>query len=180
MQRPTSVTVFGILNIVFAVLGIISLLAMAALFAAVGTNSNNPVIQLIQNNPAYAAWMKFSLVLGVPVAVVLLAAGIGLLKLKPWARIVSIAYGIYAIVMVLASLVVNYIFLLQPMLQQAHQLQGPQAAAAIGGAVGGTFGSCFGLIYPILLLIFMMRPNVVAAFRPPAPADSQPPAAGQS
>jgi hypothetical protein len=179
MQRPTSVTVFGVLNIVFAVLGIFSMLAMMAFFAMAGTSTNNPVIQLIQNNPAYASWMKLSLVLGVPVAVVLLAAGIGLLKLKPWARIVSIAYGIYAIVMVLAGMVVNYIFLLRPMLQEAQQQQGPQAATAIGGAVGGTFGSCFGLIYPILLLIFMLRPNVVAAFRPPVPADGQPPAIGQ-
>jgi hypothetical protein len=180
MQRPTSVTVFGILNIVFAVLGIFSMLAMMAFFAMAGTSTNNPVIQLIQNNPAYASWMKLSLVLGVPVSVILLAAGIGLLKLKPWARTVSIAYGIYAIVMVLAGMVVNYIFLLQPMLQQAHQQQGPQAAAAMGGAIGGTCGSCFGLIYPVLLLIFMMRPNVVAAFCPPASTDGQPPAAGQS
>jgi hypothetical protein len=26
-----------------------------------------------------------------------------------------------------------------------------------------------GMIYPVLLLIFMMRPAVVAAFQPPAP-----------
>jgi hypothetical protein len=37
--------------------------------------------------------------------------------------------------------------------------------AAIGGAVGGVMGGCFGMIYPILLLIFMTRPKVVAAFR---------------
>lgn len=111
--------------------------------------------------------MNLSIVLGLAARVILLAAGIGLLKLKPWARTVSIAYAIYAIVMILVGAVVNFIFLVQPMLEQAHQKQGPEAAAAIGGVVGGTFGSCFGIIYPILLLIFMMRANVVAAFRPP-------------
>jgi hypothetical protein len=100
---------------------------------------------------------------------VLLAAGIGLLHLKPWARILSMAYAIYAILFGILGMVVNFIFMIQPMLEQARQQQGPEAAGAIGGAVGGTIGGCFGLIYPVLLLIFMTRPKVVAAFRPPAP-----------
>jgi len=179
MQRPTSVTVFGILNIVFAALGIVSVLAMVALFAVVGNTSNNPVVQVIHNNPAYAAWMKFSIALGLLAAAVLLVAGIGLLILKPWARILSIAYAIYAIVMVLVSNVVNFIYVLQPLAQQAHEQSGPQAAAVMGGMIGGFFGSGLGLIYPILLLIFMFRPNVAAAFCP-QPSTSQPPATGQA
>jgi hypothetical protein len=173
MQRPTVATVFGILNIVFAALGIFGVLASVMLFMAVGASSNNPVIQLIHDSPAYAAWMKISIVLGLLTAGVLLAAGIGLLMLKPWARMVSIVYAIYAIVMVGIGGAVNYVFLIQPLMQQAQQKQGPEAAGAIGGAIGGMFGSCFGLIYPILLLIFMMRANVVAAFRGMPPGEGQ-------
>ena len=112
--------------------------------------------------------------------VALLAAGIGLLKLKPWARLVSIAYAIYGVVMVVVGGVVNYFFLVQPLLAQAHTQPGPAAAAAIGGAIGGTLGSCFGLIYPVLLLIFMLRADVKAAFGPAAgsPPDDLP-SAGQ-
>jgi uncharacterized membrane protein YfcA len=55
------------------------------------------------------------------------------------------------------------------MLEQAQQQHGPAAAGAIGGAIGGSVGGCFGLIYPVLLLIFMLRPKVAAAFQPPAP-----------
>ena len=40
----------------------------------------------------------------------------------------------------------------------------PEQAGAIGATAGG---SCFGMIYPVLLLIFMFRPKVVAAFGPP-------------
>ena len=108
--------------------------------------------------------MKISIVLGLLVSLALLAAGIGLLMLKPWARIVSILYAIYSIVMLIVGSVVNYFFLIQPLLQQAQQKQGPEAAGAVGGAIGGMFGSCFGLIYPVLLLIFMLRPNIKAAF----------------
>jgi hypothetical protein len=172
MQRPTAVTVFGILNIIFAALGIFGVLASVMLFMAVGTGSNNPVIQLIHDSPDYAAWMKVSIVLGLLVSVAWLAAGIGLLKLMPWARTLSIICAMYSLVMVVVGGVVNYIYLIQPMLQQAQQKQGPESAGAIGGAVGGMFGSCFGLIYPVLL-IFMMRPNVVAAFRGVAPSDGQ-------
>ena len=175
MQRPTPVTVFGILNIGFAALGIFGVLASLMLFTAFAANSNNPVVQLIQDNPTYAAWMKVSIVLGVLVAVALLVAGIGLLMLKPWARIVSIAYAIYSCVMIPVNTVVNYVFVLHPLLQQAQGKPAPEAAGAIGGLVGGIIGSCFGLVYPIFLLIFMLRPNVVAAFRPPTPGAGQPP-----
>jgi len=163
MQRPPSVTVCGILNIVFAAFGVFGVMASVALFY-LPADSNNPVIKLIHESPAYATWLKVCIPLGVLTCLVLLAAGIGLLHLKPWARILSLAYAIYAILFGILGMVVNFIFMLQPMLEQARQQQGPEAAAAIGGAVGGTIGGCFGLIYPVLLLIFMTRPKVVAAF----------------
>jgi len=172
MSRPTSVTVFGVLNIVFAAFGIVGMIFSVLLFLP-QASSNNPVVQLIHDSPAYAAWLKFSMVLGVVVCVALLAAGIGLLKLKPWARTFSIGYGIYAIVMAIVGTVVNYFLLVRPMLEQAQQKHGPDAAAAIGGAIGGTFGGCLGMVYPILLLVFMTRANVVAAFAGGQTADGQ-------
>ena len=168
MQRPASVTVFGILNIVFAVLGVFGLVATLVLFQLPAT-TNNPVVKIIHNTPAYAAWLKLSIPLGLLSCTALLAAGIGLLRLKSWARTLSIAYAIYAVVFGILAMVVNFIFLFRPMLDQARQQTGPEAAGAIGGAIGGSIGGCFGLIYPVLLLIFMLRPTIVAAFRPPAP-----------
>lgn len=167
MQRPTSVTVFGILNIVFAVFGLCGVAFSVRLFMPSADMANNPVVQIFQSSPVYEAWMKLSLALGVVVVVALVASGIGLLNLKPWARTISVVYGIYAIVMTIASEVINYFFLVQPLLQRAHSEQGPQAAGDIGGAIGSMFGGCFGIIYPVLLLIFMTRPNVVEAFRRP-------------
>ena len=164
MKRPTSVTVFGILNIVFSVFGAFGLLISMALFLQ--TDSNSPVVKLIHEDPAYAAFLKISILLGIPVCLALLAAGIGLLNMKSWARILSIIYAIYAIVSGMIGMVVNYFAMILPMLEQARQQQGPEAAAAIGSAIGGTVGGCFGLIYPVLLLIFMLLPRTAAAFRP--------------
>ena len=64
MQRPVAVTVFGILNMVFAVFGFIGLVASIAMFfLPVGTN--NPVIKLIHESPAYATWLKVCIPLGI-------------------------------------------------------------------------------------------------------------------
>ena len=164
MTRPTIVTVFGVLNILFALLGGFGILATAAMLSMQDTSSN-PVMQIMKDSPAFAAWMKLSLPLGVLSCVAVLVAGIGLLLMKSWGRVLSIAYGIFSIVFGLAGLAVNVLFLLRPLLEQASREQGPQAMAAIGGAVGGVMGGCIGMIYPILLPFFMTRPKVVAAFR---------------
>jgi hypothetical protein len=166
MQRPTSVTVFGILNILFAAVGVIGTIGSIVMLSTMDA-SRNPVVRIIRENPGYAAWMKLSLPLGLAATAALLTAGIGLLRMKPWARKLAIGYAIYALAFGLLGTVVNYLFLMRPMLEEASRKQGPEAAAAIGGAIGGTIGGCFGMIYPILLLIFMTRPNLVAAFNPP-------------
>ena len=167
MQRPAAVNTFGILNIVFAALAVFGTIASLAVFSMTDA-SNNPLVKVLRDNPAYGAWLKFTIVLGLVAAAVLLAAGIGLLRLQPWGRKVSIGYAIYAILFSLLNTVISFLFVLRPLLAEAAQKQGPEAAGAIGGVIGGSVGSCFGLIYPILLLIFMTRPKVVAAFERPA------------
>ena len=169
MQRPASVTVFGVLNIVFGALGILGIIfTIISLMVISPHATNNPVLEIMRNSPGYAAWMKIALPLGFLATGVSITAGIGLLKLKNWGRALSIGYAIYSIVAGILGSVLNYVFIMQPLMEQASHKSGPEAAGLIGAAIGGTFGSCFGMIYPVLLLIFMFRPNVVAAFRPPA------------
>src|SRR5687768_10385692 len=105
MTRPTVVTVFGVLNILFALLGGFGILATAAMLSMQDTSSN-PVMQIMKDSPAFAAWMKLSLPLGVLSCVAVLVAGIGLLLMKSWGRKLSIAYGIFSIVFGLAGLAV--------------------------------------------------------------------------
>ncbi|MGB7769064.1 MAG: hypothetical protein WBN22_09475 [Verrucomicrobiia bacterium] len=168
MKRPASITVFGILNFLFAALGAVGLIASVALFSP-PANPNNSVLKLIHEGPAYAIWLKICIPLGLLSCAALLAAAIGLLGLKSWARTLSIAYAIFAIVFCLVAMLINLVLMVQPMFVQAPRQQELEAAGAIGGPISGTIGGLFWLIYPILLLIFMLHPKVVAAFRPPAP-----------
>jgi hypothetical protein len=164
MQRPVSATVFGILNIAFGVMGLVGLLVSLALFSVAATGAS-PVAKIMRENPSYALWIKVSIPLWLLATAALLAAAVGLLKCKEWGRKLSIGYAIYSVLLGVLGLLLNFFFLVQPLLREAAQRQGPEAAGAIGGAVGGSVGGCFGLIYPILLLIFMTRPKLVAAFQ---------------
>ena len=84
--------------------------------------------------------------------------------MRHWGRTLSIAYAVFAILHVIVGVGANMVWLLGPLMERASGPNaGPEAAGAVGGLIGGTFGSCFGLIYPIVLLIFMFRPNVIQA-----------------
>lgn len=166
MKRPTVVTVFAILNIVFGVFGLGGAIISAIVLPMLPDADKNPALKIMHDSPAFSLWMKIALVLGVLGSIALIAAGIGLLQMKPWGRLLSIAYGVYAILLAIVSGIMNYKFLVAPLLQEAQNKQGPEAAGAIGGAFGGVIGGCISLIYPVLLIIFMTRPKVVTAFDP--------------
>ena len=118
MQRPVSVTVFGLLNIGFAAFGVFGIIATLALFSMEGATAN-PAWKIMRENAAYAGWLKITIPLGVLACLALLARGIGLLMMKGWARKLAIGYSIYAIVFSLIGIVVNFVFLFRLLLQEA-------------------------------------------------------------
>ncbi len=84
MNRPTSVTVFGILNLLFAVLGLVGAFISALMFLLPQPQGlKNPMLDLIHKNDAYATFAKVSMIVGVAAAIVLALAGAGLLLMKP-------------------------------------------------------------------------------------------------
>lgn len=176
MQRPTVVTVFGILNIVFGALGLscapCSLLWTLKPDILPRGPGPNPVAEILVNSPDLRNWYIFSTVLGTLASALLLVAGIGLLNMKSWGRTLSIAYAIYALINTLANLVVQYFLLIVPLMEKGRGQ--PQAmAGAIGGAIVWTLAGLTALIYPIILLCFMYTPTVVKAFWPAASSFSQ-------
>ncbi len=84
MHRPTSVTVFGILNLLLAAWGLLGAVISALMFLVPQPQMGlkNPALELIQKNQAYAIFLKVSLVVGAVAAIVLAVAGVGLLMMK--------------------------------------------------------------------------------------------------
>lgn len=178
MQRPTSVTVFGILNIVFGALALICTPFSLAFLFVPNPAMETPAMAAFAN-PAYRAWTLAMGVAGMGVSVLLIVAGIGLLKCRPWGRKISIGYAVYTIVASLVGAAVSAIMLASV----ANSASGgsPETGVMLAGGIGGTIGgACFALIYPIILLVFMFRPSVVDACSGVVYAPAEPPALNNS
>lgn len=146
-QRPTSVTVFGILNIVFGGLGLLCMpFTLIASFV---------FPDVLHPSAGFKMWIIFTSVVSLGCSIWLLVLGIGLLNLKRWSRTGSIAYGWFQIVFGIIGLIVNFGAVLTGGLTLS--------AEAIPGFIGGIFGGLIALAYPVLLLVFMNRPTAVAA-----------------
>jgi len=74
---------------------------------------------------------------------------------------------VYAISMILVNTLFNIFILFPRLWEQANAAGGvgPEAMAGYFGIIGGIVGTVIGLLYPGLLLYFMYRPHVVAAFK---------------
>jgi hypothetical protein len=136
--------IFGILNIGFGFLDLFFTLFTMFVLPKLGLSDSAVVKQMNDS-----AWTKITLPLDGLVAVALLVAGIGLLRSQNWARITSIVIGSWQILECVIGAIV----------------------AVTSGASGlklieSFLGAVVGLIYPVLLIIFMTRPNIVAAFGP--------------
>ena len=170
MNRPTSVTVFGVLNLVFAVMGTFGL-AMAAIVIFF-----NPFPQPegLPTSEVYDTFNKLMFPVSVVGALMLGASGIGLLLMRPWGRVLAVAYSMLTVVTTIAAMVMQWIFFTGPILEYYEGQEGPEASGALIGAIGGSIGGVVGLIFPVLLWYFMTRPRVVAAFHGvPAPANGE-------
>jgi hypothetical protein len=158
--RPISVTVLAIIGIVLGVLGVVC--TPFALLPLVLDLPQEPMQEALYANNLYVGWYYGSTVVGFLLSILLLAAAISALSLKPWARRGLIWYAWLAICLGAIGVVVALVTML-PLAQQ--QPADPAAAWGLwGGLIGGVCGGIIGLIYPVFVLIFMTRPHVVAAF----------------
>jgi hypothetical protein len=165
-QRPISTLIFGILNIGFGVLKLGGPLVSAAI-ARLKLSPGHSGLAALQSDPAFVALQKLNMWAGAVLGLALLAFGIGLLLLQNWARLGSIVYAVIDIVLVLVMSMVMWPLTKRMMEQMPGVPPGMMAAFA---TVGLVFGLIFGLAYPVLLLFFMTRSNVIEACERPQPA----------
>jgi beta-lactamase regulating signal transducer with metallopeptidase domain len=109
-------------------------------------------------------------------AVLLIIAGIGLLRLRPWARWLCIGYSIVTILSTVAN-TVYAILVVNPAVSQSlaefpEKMSGPKGAGAppmpmMTPGMNTTlsiFGAIIGMTYAIVLLVVLFLPHVSAAF----------------
>ena len=149
--KPGSIKVFGILNVVFGAIGLIcGGFGFLTLMVMQSSSDMGNAIQSAKSAQYSGGYM--TAVIGLLLNIFLLTCGIGLLKERNWGRTWSLGYAVLGIIHTVGGAIGAVIF------AQA----GP---AAMGAGFGAIIGTAIGVIYPICILIFLTRPNVVEALK---------------
>lgn len=169
MYRPTAITVFAVLNFVFAAGK--SLQLLWTMFWMVLMTSDLvhdlPFGQMQAQLGVAKGWTWIGIPLSAVAIAGLVVSGVGLLRMRPWARKVALAYAGYAILLVLGRTAYSVLVLFPRMAEvMGPQMQGGPEMGAMMGA-SAVMGAAIGLIYPSLLLVFMTRKDIVEALDAP-------------
>jgi hypothetical protein len=181
MERPTSLTVLGVTHLMFGFLGVcwgltslfgafaMCVMSGAADGGAIPQSPESAAMVEVMFGPAHAAFMGVSGGLRLLAGGGLIIAGIGLFILKPWARTLSILYGVYGITMAIAFPVGYLLVIMRPiMAAMAEEVpaQGmPESAMMAGQVIWAAFQAGLKLMYPLVVLVLMFVPHVKEALR---------------
>lgn len=188
---PTSVTVLGILQIVFGCLGLV-----CGVCAGVASRGGQPAFMqpqdggagqnadaqkqqqwledmqkaIEEHSPANAMVGRVSLALDFLVSALMIASGIGMLRLASWGRLLGIVYALLSMAMKVFGAAYGLIYVV-PAGREFLERQPPPGANSQLVATSARIGlyaptaMLVLIIYPVIVLIIMFRPRVVAAFQ---------------
>ena len=189
--RPKVLTAAAILCLIFGAMGLFGLLgAMMALSGAqvAPMPGGGDAAKELMNEPHVKALSVYGGLIGAAVGAAAVAAGIGLMKCRDWARKVAIFWSFYHILAAIggAYITSKYMMpLMQKMMEAQIKLQSngkeSDAAAAFGSKVGtlvGTLSAIFGVLFAVAVavtvIILVTRPQGRAACRPASLGGSGP------
>src|SRR5437660_756916 len=183
--RPTSVTVMGILNIIFGSLFLLCYLCNGVSLIMQSSNrgggfggANDPGVELMNQMqaeiPGFMAYQVGSSLLHLTLSILLLTSGIGLLNMQRWARAGSIVYAVVTILVEIGALIYQLAFI-NPVMNRVledilrRQRVGPGGGPPISGLITiinvvTVIVQILLMVYAIVLLIMMLRPSAAAAF----------------
>lgn len=194
VKRPTGVTAIAIINIILGALGLCGVLgSIMVVVLALSADPNKPpapapaagtpanpfdTLQdqqafMIKEAPGYKPFMIGACVFTIISTTLLLASGIGMLKLRPWARKAGILWAGLAILVALGTIGYTVSVTLpatekwedqqRVKLQQAGGVA-PPSTAGLSGVVGVGSEVLFRIIYPVIALVVLMGKSARDAF----------------
>ncbi|HEV2948728.1 MAG TPA: hypothetical protein VGX70_15240 [Gemmataceae bacterium] len=185
-QVPASVTVIAVLHFAFGGLGLLGDVCAGGMFFAgggsmftgFGGNQSPHQKQLqdemqraMEGGPAYKIVQFGEIAWDLAISFTMITSGIGLLKLRPWGRNLSVIYALLSIALKIFSIVYVLAFT-QPALNEflrLHQASNQEEQMVFQFMkIFSMFPPIIGLllmIYPIVVLVIMFRPAIAAAFR---------------
>ena len=187
-KKPVSVVVIAVLQIVFGALGACgALTTLSGLQQSLQSLNQQPQAnapgqpkisqQDVQKKfeekiPHFDVIQKGEAAVNLVVSLIMLASGIGLLKLQQWGRMLAILYGILSIALHLWAVVFAFAFVMPAFTELTNEMtaQFGKDAALFAQIIQYSVMAAFVIgallvIYPIIVLLIMLRPAVRAAFR---------------
>jgi hypothetical protein len=164
-RRTVWPTVIGIIAIVWASVGLLGgacgLLMPSAVGQIAASSGDKAMLDLQKQGP----WMTVSSLASVGLAGLLLAAGIGVVSRRPWARKSFLVWAVIDIIWVGAGSLFTYKAMQTQFATMVQDPNVPASVAAMGkgfAGVGAGLGACVGLLLPIFALIWFSRAVVKA------------------
>lgn len=152
--------ILGWVQVGFGAFGIIGTLASRAMVGALDTQGVNRELNRVMYTGVVGTWMEVAKWLGAATALVLLCAGLQVLKRRPLGRTLSLVHAGLAATLVVVGLFMNFVYVF-PALSALAETGGPIAkAGARGGMMGGVMGALFGLVLPGFEWSMMRKPEV--------------------
>jgi hypothetical protein len=171
-SRPTSVVVISVISLAFSAFGWCGFaMSVPILLLDPSKGTAELAYKPFLESDALRIWTQASLVLGMVASIALVAAAIGMLKLRPWARSTALVWATYSIVAAIVGTAFSLTLYMPSFDRHLAEADPAMQTALRFGALGGLVAAgCSGLVLPIAMWIVLTRPAVVAAFRgEPAP-----------
>jgi hypothetical protein len=178
------IVALGVINIIYAILfrlccGVGALLVFLSMGALTSFMETMPEMDSTQMMPfemmSSGPMQAYSIINGLVLLILgtlLLIGGIGLLKLKPWGRTLSLGVAVGEIVWVLMSFAIN-VFFIYPQMSQMMAEEVAETPQMVGNVIGGIIAAFFSLVYPIVLLIFLNIESIKKQFETTTPWGQQ-------
>ncbi|WP_038166478.1 hypothetical protein [Verrucomicrobium sp. BvORR106] len=129
IEKPKTLLVLGILNLAFAAFGIYGLITSVMMLVKPEMYAANPVVTIMQNDVAYATYYKGLLGFSFLLVPANLAAAIGLIRGREWARKLTLAMALVGVVVAGVNGWISHTHLSGPAMAEAMKNTGSDATA---------------------------------------------------
>jgi hypothetical protein len=162
-QRPKSILIFGIFNVLFGVVGLLGALSSLFYFFVPAAAQGNPMMKSLMQNADYVFFTRLIMVPAVIAAFGQIICGIGLFRSREWGRKLAIGLGCYLIITSTLGAYLQYTYLMPAMLPEMTKIMPDENAAKIFKVttmVSAALGVVFGVAYAVLQIVMLMRAKV--------------------
>jgi hypothetical protein len=159
MVIGTIVVIFGAMGIVGGLCGAVSPMIMKAITSAVPAGQE--AIGSLEVMKRWSEWIVGNSLLRTALGTLLLAAGIGLLKQRSWARLTCLTWACARVAFAPVEAYVGHLMQVESLDQMARQ--GPSPPAAVMGvafALGAFIGLAWAWALPVFMLVWLSRRKI--------------------